>query len=144
MGIASRCPSVLLHYANLINCIFLSVSLYLDYTTDTSGKISDERFSTMSKSYEDEQQELKERTKSLQETIEVQSKKIDDLNRFVQRVKKYSELDSLTPYALRELVKAIYVEAPDKSSGKRRQAIHISYDLVGYIPLDKLMKQETT
>lgn len=114
------------------------------YEDNASGKISDERFSTMSKSYEDEQQELKERTKDLQETIEVQSKKIDDLNRFVQRVKKYSELDSLTPYALRELVKAIYVEAPDKSSGKRRQAIHISYDLVGYIPLDKLMKQETT
>jgi len=75
------------------------------YEDNAGGKISDERFSTMSKSYEDEQQELKERTKSLQETIEVQSKKIDDLNRFVQRVKKYSEPDSLTPYALRELIK---------------------------------------
>ena len=28
-----------------------------------------------------------------------------------------------TPYALRELVKAIYIEAPDKSSGKRHQGI---------------------
>jgi site-specific DNA recombinase len=35
------------------------------------------------------------------------------------------------------------VEAPDKRSGKRKQAIHISYDLVGFIPLDELMKQET-
>ena len=34
-----------------------------------------------------------------------------------------------TPYALRELVKAIYIEAPDKSSGKRHQGIRISYDL---------------
>ena len=48
----------------------------------------------------------------------------------------------LTPYALQELVKAIYIGAPDKSSGKRRQEIHIEYDLVGYIPLDKLMEQE--
>lgn len=49
---------------------------------------------------------------------------------------------SCPPYALRELVKAIYIEAPDKSSGKRRQGIRISYDLVGFIPVDELMKQE--
>jgi len=40
-------------------------------------------------------------------------------------------------------VKAIYVEAPDRSGGKRRRAIHISCDLMGDIPPDKLMKQET-
>ena len=48
-----------------------------------------------------------------------------------------------TPYALRELVKGVYIEAPDKSSGKRRQNIRISYDLVGFIPLNELMKEET-
>lgn len=49
----------------------------------------------------------------------------------------------LTPYALRELVKAVYVEAPDnKSSGKRKQKIHISYDLIGFIPVDVLTKAE--
>ena len=32
-----------------------------------------------------------------------------------------------TPYALRELVKAIYIEAQDKSSGKRHQGIRNSY-----------------
>ncbi len=48
----------------------------------------------------------------------------------------------LTPYALRELVKAVYVEAPDKSSGKRKQKVHIEYDLVGYIPVDELIKAE--
>ena len=48
-----------------------------------------------------------------------------------------------TTYALRELVKAIYIEAPDKSSGKRHQGIRISYDLVGFIPLNELMKEET-
>lgn len=39
-------------------------------------------------------------------------------------------------------MKAVYIEAPDKSSGKRRQGIRISYDLVGFIPVDELMKQE--
>ena len=48
----------------------------------------------------------------------------------------------LTPYALRELVKAVYGEAPDKSSVKRKQKIHISYDLIGFIPVDVLTKAE--
>ena len=67
----------------------------------------------------------------------------EDLEEFIQRVHKYVDLDELTSYALRELVKAIYIEAPDKSSGKRRQNIRISYDLVGFIPLNELMKEET-
>lgn len=45
---------------------------------------------------------------------------------------------------LRELIKAIYVEAPDKSSGKRRQKIHIEYDGIGFIPLEELAKKEGT
>ena len=45
-------------------------------------------------------------------------------------------------YALRELVSAIYVDAPDKSSGKRVQHIHIKYDGLGYIPLDELEAKE--
>ena len=35
-----------------------------------------------------------------------------------------------------------YVDAPDKSSGKRKQKVHIEYDLVGYIPVDELRKAE--
>ena len=45
--------------------------------------------------------------------------------------------------ALRELVSAIYVDAPDKSSGKRVQHIYIKYDGLGFIPLNELMKKET-
>ena len=52
-------------------------------------------------------------------------------------------IDELDGYALRELVSAIYVDAPDKSSGKRVQYIHIKYDGLGFIPLNELMKEET-
>ena len=58
------------------------------------------------------------------------------------QVRKYAELTELSPYAAHELIKAIYVGAPDKSSGKRRQSIHICYDLIGFIPLSELMTQE--
>lgn len=52
-------------------------------------------------------------------------------------------MEELDPYALRELVQAIYVDAPDKSSGKRRQHIHIKYDGIGFIPLNELLQKET-
>ena len=42
-----------------------------------------------------------------------------------------------------ELIRAIYSGTTDKSSGKRRQSIQICCDLVGFIPPDELMKQET-
>lgn len=103
----------------------------------------DERFSMMSRSYETEQEQLKVEIQTLQQDIKVQERQIENLEQFIQRVRKYEDLDELTPYALRELVKAIYIEAPDKSSGKRHQGIRISYDLVGFIPLNELMKEET-
>lgn len=113
------------------------------YEDNAAGRISDERFAMMSKSYEDEQAQLKGKVQALQREIEVQERQIDDLDQFIQRIHKYADLLELTPYALRELVKAIYIGAPDKSSGKRQQGICISYDLVGFIPLNELMKQET-
>ena len=113
------------------------------YEDNVSGRITDERFSMMSRTYEDEQTQLKVEIHSLQQEIEVQERQIENLEQFIQRVHKYEDLQELTPYALRELVKAIYIEAPDKSSGKRRQNIRISYDLVGFIPLNELVKEET-
>lgn len=52
-------------------------------------------------------------------------------------------IEEIDPYVLIELIKTIYVEATDKSSGKRKQNIHIQYDDIGFIPLDELMKKET-
>ena len=103
----------------------------------------DERFSMMSRSYETEQEQLKVEIQTLQQDIKVQERQIENLEQFIQRVHKYKDLDELTPYALRELVKGVYIEDPDKSSGKRRQNIRISYDLVGFIPLNELVKEET-
>ena len=126
------------HGSGSLDRLFLRI-----YEDNVGGRISDERFAMMSKTYEDEQAQLKAEVQTLQQEIEVQERQINDLEVFIQRVHKYAGLQELTPYALRELVKAVYIGAPDKSSGKRRQGIRIEYDLVGYIPLDELMKQET-
>ena len=64
----------------------------------------------MSKTYKDEQAELKERIQYLRNEIDQQSRQMDNLDRFIQVAGKYMELQSLSPYALRELVKVIHLE----------------------------------
>ena len=112
------------------------------YEDNVAGRLDDEKFAMMSTNYTQEQSDLKTEVKSLQQEIQEQERQAENLEQFIHRVHKNSTLTELTPYALRELVKAIYVEAPDKSSGKRKQKIHISYDLIGFIPVDVLLKAE--
>jgi len=112
------------------------------YEDNVASRISDERFTIMSRAYEDEQRDLKAEAEVLRQEIETQEQQNQNLEQFIQKVRKYAELTELTPYAAHELIKAIYVGAPDKSSGKRRQSIHICYDLIGFIPLSELMTQE--
>lgn len=82
------------------------------YEDNANAKLSDERFAMMSKTYEDEQTELRAEAKNLQQEIEVQQRQIENLEQFIHRVRSHTELTELTPYALRDLVKAVYVEAP--------------------------------
>ena len=113
------------------------------YEDNASGKLSDERFDMMSQSYEAEQKQLEAEVITLREEIQVQERQNENIEKFIQTAHKYVDIEELDPYALRELVQAIYVDAPDKSSGKRRQNIHIKYDGIGVIPLNELMQKET-
>ena len=95
------------------------------------------------KLYETEQKQLEAEVVTLREEIQVQERQNENIEKFIQTAHKYVDIKELDPYALRELVQAIYVDAPDKSSGKRRQNIHIKYDGIGFIPLNELMRKET-
>ena len=112
------------------------------YEDNAGGRLSDERFDMLSQSYEAEQKQIEAEVITLQQEIEVQERQNENIEKFIQKAHKYVGIEELTPYALRELVSAIYVDAPDKSSGKRRQHIHIKYDDLGFIPLNELMKEE--
>ena len=113
------------------------------YEDNAKGKLSDERFSMMSGNYEAEQKKLRMDAVELQKNIEEQECQNERLENFIQKAKHYQDLNSLTPDALRDMVSAIYVGAPDKSSGKRQQKIEIYYDGAGFIPLNLLMQRET-
>ena len=113
------------------------------YEDNARGKLNDERFDMLSQSYEAEQKQLEAEAVQLKQEIEVQQRQNESIEKFIQKAKGYVGMEELDPYALRELVQAIYVDAPDKSSGKRRQHIHIKYDGIGFIPLNELLQKET-
>ena len=113
------------------------------YEDNANGRLNDERFDMLSQSYETEQKQLATEIVDLQKKIGVQVKQNEGLDIFIRKAKKHIGITDIDAYKLHELVSAIYVDEPDKSSGKRKQQIHIKYDGVGFIPLDKLMQEET-
>lgn len=67
-----------------------------------------------------------------------QKDQAENVKRFIQQVKKYLYIDKLTPTILNDMVNAVYVHLPDKSSGKRVQEIEISYNYIGILPANLL------
>ena len=116
------------------------------YEDNANGKLSDSRFQMLSDDYEQEQEELREKLLQLNEEIMQQEEQAENIDRFIGKVQKYLDLDDLTPTVLNDMLKAVYVHAPDKSKGYREQQIDISYDLVGILPaamLNDLQNGET-
>ena len=116
------------------------------YEDNANGKLSDSRFQMLSDDYEQEQEELREKLLQLNEEIIQQEEQAENIDRFIGKVRKYLDLEELTPTVLNDMVKAVYVHAPDKSKGYREQQIDISYDLVGILPaamLNDLQNGET-
>ena len=56
----------------------------------------------MNRGYEDEQCQLKADAEVLRQEIKTQEKQNQNLNSFIQKIRKYAELTELTPYAAYE------------------------------------------
>ena len=103
------------------------------YEDNASGKLSDERYATLSLSYEEEQKTLKAAVPELQSFLETETDKTESLQRFIQKVKQVTELKVLTPELIHEFVDRIVVYAPRYLDGKRVQLLDIYYSGVGIL-----------
>ena len=109
------------------------------YEDNVSGKISDERFSRMSRRYEDEQKELTEKIKQLRSEIEKQSSRSMTTDMFIGLVRKYTRARKLTPRMLNELVEKIEVFNAEKIDGVWEQRLRIHYNCVGTIEIPTVL-----
>ncbi len=72
------------------------------YEDNASGKLSYERYMTLSTSYEAEQQTLKAAVPEMQAYLETETDKTVNLQQFIRKVKKITELKVLTPEEMEE------------------------------------------
>lgn len=103
------------------------------YEDNVKGKISDERYGTMSAAYEEEQKTVKGRIKEIQERLAHTNEDNDKLMKFISAVRQYTELTELTPELLHSLVDKIYIGEKYELNGKTVQEVKIVYNFVGTI-----------
>ena len=105
------------------------------YEDNTRGKISDERFATLSESLDDEQWELKDRVPEIETLVEETEIKCAGLQHFIERAKRITRLTELTPEIVHEFIERIVVSKPEKINGKRHQTVDIYYHGAGIVKM---------
>ena len=103
------------------------------YEDNALGKLSDERYATMSISLETEQKELKDTVPKIEKELNSEANEIDNLQTFIGKVKRITQPAELTPELVHEFIEKIVVSAPTKINGKRYQQVDIYYNGVGVI-----------
>lgn len=124
---------------NELNRLFKNI-----YEDKTKGVLIESRFQILADDYEQEQKELELKIVSLSAGISETEEQSDNLERFISKIHKYLNLQELTPTILNDMVKRVYVHAPQTIDGKRTQQIDICYDLVGILPMSLLNKNNET
>ena len=103
------------------------------YEDNVTGKISDERFAKLLSDYEAEQKSLAEQADALEKELAEQEAKAVSVDKFLALVRKYTDIQELTPGLLREFVEKIVVHNAVKIDGQREQEVVIHYNFVGAV-----------
>ena len=116
---------------NQKRCIELDVLIKRLYEDKVSGELSPKRFEILSCEYEREQEELEKQIAELQVELEQFKTDGDKADRFIEIVRRYTDISELTPTILNEFVEKIVVYEADKSSGRREQRVDIYLSFIG-------------
>jgi len=103
------------------------------------GVISDERFISMSADYENEQKGLSVKISELQTQLDRRDAEEDNTVKFLNAVRKYSDITELNPAILNDLIDSIVVYEPDVkwAKAKRVQQVDINYKFIGLMKADQ-------
>lgn len=107
------------------------------YEDNLLGKISDERFVKLSKSYEEEQKQLQTSISDLTEKLAKQQEESLNISKFMARISKYTELPKLTVEIVNELIDKIVIQKPTGTKRNRIIQIDIYYNFIGKLNNEK-------
>lgn len=112
------------------------------YEDNVSGKVTDEWFLQLSHKYEVERMELKEKISEARKRIASLNTMQQNKDHFLAAVRKFMEMETLTPPLLRELIDHIDVYETQGTGKHRTQRITIFYRFVGYIDIPEAQEDE--
>lgn len=102
------------------------------YEDNVLCRISDERYESMSQSYESEQAEIRRLLPELKSQINELKKQSDCADNFINVIKKYTIIDKLDASIMNELIDKIVVHHKEQAEdGRTFQQIEIYYRFVG-------------
>lgn len=105
------------------------------YEDNVCGRITDERFDFLAKSYEDEGNDLKTKIQELKNALASSVQEEEKLSKFLKIVKSYTKIEELTPEILNSFIEKIYIGETEKYEGRKMQEVEIIYKFVGAINL---------
>jgi hypothetical protein len=101
------------------------------YEDNALGKLSETQFRTLTAGYEDEKIALEKKVVELENKIITVNDRKRDVNRFIQLVGKYSDIQELNYEILHEFIDKILIHELDREAKTRKIEIH--YSFVGQI-----------
>ena len=105
------------------------------YEDNVCGRITDERFDFLAKSYDDEANDLKIKIQELKNALASSVQDEEKLSKFLKVVKSYTGIEELTPEILNSFIEKIYIGEIEKYDGRKMQEVEIIYKFVGAINL---------
>ena len=105
------------------------------YEDNVNGRITNERFDFLAKSYEDEGNDLKTKIQELKNALDSSVQDEEKLSKFLKVVKSYTKIEELTPEILNSFIEKIYIGETEKYDGRKMQEVEIIYKFVGAINL---------
>jgi Skp family chaperone for outer membrane proteins len=99
------------------------------------GIISDERFAAMTTDYEKEQKELTAKISELEGRLDKRDADGGNAMKFLNAVRKYSDITELDATILNDLIDSIVIYAPEQKWAKasRVQRVDINYKFIGMV-----------
>lgn len=101
------------------------------YEDNALGRLSDQQFTFMVSGYDDEKAALVEKIRGLEKEVSTVTERRDDVERFVQIVRKYTDVQELSYEIVHEFIDRILVYELDKDTNTRK--VEIYYSFVGQV-----------
>ncbi len=111
------------------------------YVDNASGKVPDERYLKLSAKFEAEQAVLIDTLDALETELADQEEQASGVDSFLATVRRYTEIETLTPAIVHEFIDKIIIHEPEQARGNRRQKVEIVYHKIGAVDLQSWLNE---